>query len=151
MGFLLIFFGSGLKRRLEHGSGDSGHGTVAFGGAILAAGTFVLVGMLEAAMTNAADEGNREAVYTLNQFHSYDWVAWNAGFAALLLATGLGALRNGMFPKLLAWATLVIGAALLTPFGFFGFILLPLWLVVSGLWLTFRDRAVLRAAAPSSI
>jgi hypothetical protein len=24
MGFLLIFFGSGLKRRLEHGNGDSG-------------------------------------------------------------------------------------------------------------------------------
>ena len=150
MGFLLIFFGSGLKRRLEHGSGDSGHGTVAFGGAILAAGTFVLVGMLEAAMTNAADEGNREAVYTLNQLHSYDWVAWNAGFGALLLATGLGALRNGMFPKLLAWATVVIGAALLTPFGFFGFILLPLWLVVSGLWLTFRDRAAFRAPVTSS-
>ena len=102
-------------------------------------------------MTNAADEGNRQAVYTLNQFHSYDWLAWNAAFAALLLATGLGALRNGMFPKLLAWATIVIGAALLTPLGFFGFILLPLWLVVTGLWLTFRDQAVLREAAPSSI
>ena len=101
-------------------------------------------------MTNAADEGNREAVYTLNQLHSYDWVAWNAAFAALLLATGLGALRNGMFPKLLAWATVVIGATLLTPLGFFGFILLPLWLVVSGLRLTFRDRAALRAAATSS-
>ena len=129
MGFLLIFFGSGLKRRLEHGSGD---GTVAFGGAILAAATFALVGMLEAAMTNAAHEGNREAVYTLNQLHSYDWLAWNAAFAALLLATGLGALRNGMFPKLLAWATILIGATLLTPLGFFGFVLLPAWLVVSG-------------------
>jgi hypothetical protein len=150
MGFLLVFFGSGLKRRLEHGSGDSGHGTVAFGGAILAAGTFVLVGMLEAAMTNAADDGNRQAVYALNQLHSYDWVAWNAAFAALLLATGLGALRNGMFPKLLAWASVLIGATLLTPLGFFGFILLPLWLVVSGLWLTFRDRAVLRAATTNS-
>ena len=33
MAFLLIFFGAGLRRRLERGSGDSGHGTVAFGGA----------------------------------------------------------------------------------------------------------------------
>ena len=150
MGFLLVFFGAGLKRRLEHGNGDSGHGTVAFGGAILAAATFALVGMLEAAMTNTAHEGNRQAVYTLNQLHSYDWVAWNAAFAALLLATGLGALRNGMFPKLLAWATIVIGATLLTPLGFFGFILLPAWLVVSGLWLTFWDRARSRSAVTTS-
>ena len=150
MGFMLIFFGAGLKRRLEHGKSDSGHGTVAFGGAILAAGTFALVGMLEAAMTNAAHEENREAVYTLNQLHSYDWVAWNAAFAAMLLATGLGALRNGMFPKPLAWVTIVIGATLLTPLGFFGFILLPAWLVVSGLWLTFRDRARSRTAVTSS-
>ena len=74
--FLLIFFGSGLRRRLDHGGGGSGHGSVAFGGAILAAAMFAVVGMLEAAMTNAADDGQRQAVYTLNQFHSYDWLGW---------------------------------------------------------------------------
>ena len=134
--FLLLFFGTGLKRRLEHGSGDSGHGSVAFGGALLAAATFALVGMLEAAMTNAAHEGQRQAVYTLNQLHSYDWLGWNAAFAALLLATGLGARRNRMLPAPLAWATIVIGASLLTPAGFFGFVLLPLWLIVVGLLLS---------------
>jgi hypothetical protein len=136
MAFLLIFFGAGLRRRLERGSGDSGHGTVAFGGALLAAATFALIGMLEAAMTNAAHEGNRQAVYTLNQLHSYDWLGWNAAFAAMLLATGLGARRNRMLPTPLAWATIAIGASLLTPLGFFGFILLPLWLIVVGLWLS---------------
>ena len=141
MGLLLIFYGAGLRRRLSFGSEDSGHGLVAFGGALLAAGTFLLVGMLEAAMTNAAKDGNRQAVYALNQLHSYDWLAWNAAFAALLLATGLGALRNAMLPKWLAWATVVIGASLLTPAGFFGFILLPVWLFVTGFWLTFRDSA----------
>ena len=134
--FLLLFFGAGLKRRLESGSGNSGHGSVAFGGALLAAATFVLVGMLEAAMTNAAHEGQRQAVYTLNQLHSYDWLGWNAAFAALLLATGLGARRNRMLPAPLAWATIVIGASLLTPVGFFGFILLPVWLIVVGVLLS---------------
>jgi hypothetical protein len=134
--FLLLFFGAGLKRRLEPGSADSAHGTVAFGGALLAAATFALVGMLEGAMTNAAHEGERQAVYTLNQLHSYDWLGWNAAFAAVLLATGLGARRNRMLPTPLAWATIVIGASLLTPLGFFGFILLPLWLIVVGLWLS---------------
>jgi hypothetical protein len=135
MAFLLVFFGAGLRRRLERGA-DFGHGTVALGGALLAAATFGLVGMLEAAMTNAAHEGNRQAVYTLNQLHSYDWLGWNAAFAAVLLSTGLGARRNRMLPAPLAWVTIVIGASLLTPLGFFGFILLPLWLIVVGLWLS---------------
>ena len=134
--FLLLFFGAGLRRRLAQGNGDAGHGSVAFAGAILAAVTFALVGMLEAAMTNAAHEGARDTVYTLNQLHSYDWLGWNAAFAAMLLATGLGARRNGMLPTLLAWATIVIGASLLTPLGFFGLILVPVWLIVVGAWLS---------------
>ena len=97
--FLLLFFGAGLKRRLEQASGDSGHGSVAFGGVLLAAASFALVGMLEGAMANAAHEGERQAVYTLNQLHSYDWLGWNAAFAAVLLATGLGARRNGCCPR----------------------------------------------------
>jgi hypothetical protein len=136
--FLLLFFGAGLRRRLAQGTGDAGHGSVAFGGALLAAATFALVAMLEGAMTNAAHEGERQTVYTLNQLHSYDWLGWNAAFAAMLLATGLGARRNRMLPTPLAWATIVIGASLLTPLGFFGFLLVPVWLIVVGLWLSRR-------------
>ena len=142
--FLLVFFGAGLKRRL----GDAAHGSVAFGGALLAAGTFVVVGMLEAAMTNAAHEGQRQAVYTLNQFHSYDWLGWNAAFSAVLLATGLGARRNGMLPAPVAWITIVVGASLLTPAGFFGFIILPLWLIAVGVLLS-RSNAISREPAGS--
>jgi hypothetical protein len=131
--FLLVFFGAGLQRALRRDGSDSGHGAVAFGGALLAAATFALVGMLEGAATNAAHEGQRQAVYTLSQLHSYDWLAWNAAFAAVLLATGLGARRNGMLPTPLVWTTIVIGASLLTPLGFFGFFLVPLWLIVVGL------------------
>jgi hypothetical protein len=131
--FLLVFFGAGLQRALRRDGRDSGYGAVAFGGALLAAATFALVGMLEGAATNAAHEGERQAVYTLSQLHSYDWLAWNAAFAAVLLATGLGARRNGLLPTPLVWTTIVIGALLLTPLGFFGFFLVPLWLIVVGL------------------
>jgi len=138
--FLLVFFGVDLRRHLRH-ERDAGHGSVAFGGALLAASTFALVGMLEGAATNAAHEGERSATYTLSQLHSYDWLARNAAFAAVLLATGLGALQNGALPAPLAWVTVVIGASLLTPLGFVGFLLLPLWLIVVGLVLTVRrDR-----------
>ena len=145
--FLLVFFGTGLQRRLTRGSRDSGHGAVAFGGALLAAAAFALVGMLEAAATNAAHEGQRQAVYTLSQLHSYDWLAWNAAFAAVLLATGLGARRNETLPTPLAWASIVIGASLLTPLGFFGFFLVPLWLIVVGLTLS---RSALHASRTTS-
>ena len=134
--FLLVFFGAGLQRRLRRETGDSSHGAVAFGSALLAASAFALVGMLEGAATNAAHEGQRQAVYTLSQLHSYDWLAWNAAFAAMLLATGLGARRTGLLPTPLVWATIVIGASLLTPLGFFGFFLVPFWLIVVGVLLT---------------
>lgn len=140
--FLLLFFGAGLKRRLEQGSSDAGHGSVAFAGAILGAAVFALVGMLEGAMTNAAHEGEQNTVYTLNQLHSYDWLGWNAAFAGMLLATGLGARRNRMLPTALAWATIAMGASLLTPLGFFAFILLPVWLIVVGLWLSWTRTAL---------
>ena len=139
--FLLVFFGTGLKRHLTQDP-DAGHGTVAFGGALLAATTFALVGMLEGAATNAAHEGERTATYTLSQLHSYDWLAWNASFAAVTLATGLGALRNGALPRPLSWASVVMGASLLTPLGFFGFFALPFWLILVGLLLP-RRRAEL--------
>jgi hypothetical protein len=96
--FLHLFFGAGLKQRLENENGGSGYGSVAYGGALLAAAMFVLVGMLEAAMANAAHQGQQQAVFTLNQRHSYDWFGWNAAFAALLIATGLGARCNRMLP-----------------------------------------------------
>jgi hypothetical protein len=141
IGLMLLCFGVALQRSLEHGSGGSAHGMVAFGAALLAAAFFAIVGMLEAAITNAAHEGENETVYTLYQFHSYDWLAWNVSFAAVLLATGLGARRNRMLPMPLAWATIVIGASLLTPLGFFGFVLVPVWLVVVGI-------ALFRSASP---
>ena len=138
--FLLVFFGAGLRRHLRGAGHDAGHGTVAFGGALLAAATFALVGMLEGAATNAAHEGRREATYALSQLHSYDWLAWNAAFAALLLATGLGALRSRVLPVPLAWVTVAMGASLLTPLGFVGFFLMPLWLVVVGVLLARRKE-----------
>jgi hypothetical protein len=148
--FLLLFFGAGLKLRLDQRPlGERGsYGSVALGGMVVAAAAFAFVGMLEAAMTSAAHDGQRQAVYTLNQFHSYDWLAWNPAFAAALLSTGLGLRGTGALPTPVIWATIVIGASLLTPLGFFGFILIPLWLIVAGV-LIFRRTDLNDSAAAS--
>ena len=61
-----------------------------------------------------------------------------------MLATGLGARRNGMLPSWLAWATIVLGATQLTPIGFLGSLLIPPWLIVVGIWL-FRSKAAVPA------
>ena len=66
---MLIFFGAGLQRSLGRG-GNSGHGSVAFGGAILGAAGFALIGELEGAAANAAHEGHQEAVYALSQLQA---------------------------------------------------------------------------------
>ena len=79
-------------------------------------------------------------MYALSQLHSYDWLAFNAAWAAVLLATGLGARRNGMLPSWLAWATIVLGATQLTPIGFLGSLFIPPWLIVVGIWL-FRSKS----------
>ena len=126
---MLIFFGAGLQRSLRSNNRDSGHGSVAFGGAILGAAGFALIGMLEGAAANAAHEGHQEAVYALSQLHSYDWLAFNACWAAV--------------PSVLAWATIVLGATQLTPIGFLGSLLIPPWLIVVGIWL-FRTQTSAR-------
>jgi hypothetical protein len=147
---MLIFFGAGLQRSLRSNDRDSGHGSVAFGGAILGAAGFALIGMLEGAAANAAHEGHQESVYALSQLHSYDWLAFNACWAAVLLATGLGARRNGMLPTPLVWATIVIGASQLTPVGFLGSLLIPPWLIVVGLWLSRRKTTSPQPATTAS-
>ena len=40
-----------------------------------------------------------------------------------------------MLPSWLAWATIVLGAAQVTPIGFLGSLLIPPWLIVVGIWL----------------
>jgi hypothetical protein len=91
------------------------------------------------AAANAAHEGHQQAVYALSQLHSYDWLAFNASWTAVLLATGLGARRNRVLPTPLVWATIIIGASQLTPIGFLGSLLIPPWLIVVGIWL-FRAK-----------
>ena len=98
-------------------------------------------------MTNAAHGGaGRPSIRSTNSTLTIGWCGTHP-WRPMLLATGLGARRNRMLPSPLAWATIVIGASLLTPLGFFGFLLLPLWLIVVGLWLSFRPTLALEPIA----
>jgi hypothetical protein len=123
---LLVFVGV-LRRTLDVREGGSAYASVAFAGGIVAAAGLLLTGMLDAAIASSAHRDAEAAVYTLAQLQSYDWVPWIAGFAAMLLGSGAGALRTGALPKAIAWGAIVLGIAFLTPLGFFALFVFPAW------------------------
>jgi hypothetical protein len=64
------------------------------------------------------------------------------GTAALLIASGVSALRSGALPRWLAWAAIVVGLVAVTPLGFFAFLAGLLWIAVTSI-------VLLRAAPPA--
>ncbi len=144
---LFVFFGAGLRSALRSGEAEEAtYSVVAFGGAVLTAAGFVIVGMITLAATTAADHGAQDAVYTINQISAADWIPFTAGLSVLMLAAGVGGLRTLALPRWLSWAAIVLGAAFFTPIGAFGFLLVPFWVIAVSVILYRRSEGV---AAPS--
>ena len=73
-----------------------------------------------------------------------------AGFAILLIASGIGGLRTRALPRPIAIAGLVLGLACLTPAGFFALFALPVWTFVTSIALyRAQNPARLRAHHPA--
>ena len=151
MAALFVFFGAAVRSALRSGEAEeASYSAVAFGGTILAAGGFALDGVLAAATASSADEGQSAATYTLNQLFVADYVPVAAGLAVMLIAAGFGGLRTLALPTWLAVAAAVIGLAFLTPLGFFGYLLLPLWTIATSVVL-YRRRSEPGVAGYGSI
>lgn len=148
MTFLLICFGAAIRARLRSGeANEASYSAVAFAGAIVAAVSTGITGLLIAAAAHAAHQGNDQAVVTINQIVSYDWVPWTAGFAAMVLATGLGGLRTVSLPRWVSWFSILLGIALITPIGIIGFLILPVWLIVTAVTLILSQREATQKVA----
>ncbi len=138
----LVFFGAGLRSVLRGGEGEeANYSVVAFGGAVFAAVGFSIAALLSLATATAADQGSRTAVYTLNQLGAVDWVPFTAGLCVMMLAVGIGGLRTLSLPRSLSWVAIALGVAFLTPFGWFGFLVLPFWVLAASLVLLRGERA----------
>ena len=129
----LLSFGTALRRELDQGV----WGSLAFAGAIVAATGIAVSSAVGAAAAAAADQGAVNATYVLNQLSNNDFVPWLAGFSAMMLASGLGALNVGR-SRPLAWAGIALGLGLWTPVGFFAFPLILLWIAAMGIGLSRR-------------
>lgn len=139
---VMTFFAAALRRSLRSGEGgEATYSAVAYAGAVLLAGSQATAGWLLFAGVSAAGKGDEEAVRTLSHLSTTGWVVWLAPAAAMLLAVGLGGLRNAVLPRWLAVVTLVLGALCLTGVGgFAAFLVMPLWLAVTGVVLGRRQN-----------
>lgn len=137
----LVVFGAELRRAV--GS------PAAAAGSIIAAVGLGVTGSLGAAVATAARHGAHDSTYTLAQLQSYDWVPWIVGFAVMLLATGVAGLQTQALPKAVTIPAVVLGIAFLTPLGFFGLFLLPVWTLVTSVVL-YRHQAPSRGPLAST-
>jgi hypothetical protein len=146
---LFVFFGAGLRSALRSGEAEEAtYSVVAFGGAVLTAAGFVIVGMIGLAATTAADHGAQDAVYTINQISAADWIPFTAGLSVLMLAAGVGGLRTLALPRWMSWVAIVLGVAFFTPVGAFGFLLVPFWVIAVSVVLYRRSEGV---ASPTPV
>jgi hypothetical protein len=148
----LVFFGAGLRSALRGGEGEeSTYSVIAFGGAVFAAVGFVIAAWVSLAAATAADQGARDAVYTLNQLNSVNWIPFTAGLSVMMLGVGIGGLRTLALPKVASWVAIVLGVGFLTPVGPAGFLILPFWVIAVSvlLYRGQRERGGRPAAAGS--
>jgi len=147
-----LFFGGFWRRVLRDAEGPGGSlSTVAFGGSIVAAGSFAIVATLILALTDLADDMDPSAIQAINGIVWDYYIPFLVGMSTFALASGIASVRTRVLPLWLGWIAVILGIATLTPFGFFGMLGTLAWiLVVSGL-LVARSRAAGPAepAAPS--
>jgi hypothetical protein len=143
-----VFFGAGLRSALRGGEGEeSTYSVIAFGGAVFAAVGFVIAAWVSMAAATAADQGAREAVYTLNQLNSVNWIPFTAGLSVMMLGAGIGGLRTVALPKAISWIAIVLGVGFFTPVGPAGFLVLPFWVIAVSLILYRGQRESTGSAA----
>jgi hypothetical protein len=147
---LLIFFSASVRRALRRSEDGSGVlSAAAFGSGIVAATGFATGAAIHFALTEFANSDGITpgAVQALNALDVNFFFPFGVGIAALVLATGLAALRTRVIPIWLAWVAVVLFVVSFTPIGFVGFLLSGLWIIVVSILLW---RAEERAELPSA-
>jgi hypothetical protein len=145
---LFLWFLGTLRARLLAAEGQPGRWTaIAFGSGIATAVMLIASATPVLAAAAAADALEPSAGQALAVAEYAFFIGAEIAGAALLMATGLLAIRTAVLPAWLGWASLVVALLLLTIIGPIGFIAIvigfPLWVVVVSVLLWRRgERAV---------
>jgi hypothetical protein len=122
--------------------------TLAAGGAVAGA-AFVISGMLQFAVTDAADQSSvgGATLQALNVLTADSWVAFNAGLGVMMLGAA-GTLLSRKAMPVLGWIALAAGIALFIPFAdFVGLIVTGLWIIATSVLLYRRGAGLAPAVA----
>jgi hypothetical protein len=145
----LLAFGATVRSALRsRESGEASSSAVAFAGSIVTAVGLLVSAAVSFAASDAADQGHGEATVALDALAQEAWIPITGGLAAMFLATGIGAIRSGGLPRLLAWSALVFGAAFVTPAGLVAFFLTPLWIIATSVVLVRAGNSREQLSAP---
>jgi hypothetical protein len=138
---LLVFFAHLRSVARAVGTGSAGPTVAVAGAAVLSAGA--LVGsMINLALVSAADNHKTSVAETLGVLYNVDWLPFIGGIAVTLIGAGMTVVRAPVVPRWLGWIALAVGiVSLAGPGGFLGFFVLPLWMLVAGLFLFVREPA----------
>jgi hypothetical protein len=146
------FLGELRNRMRRHEAETSGRlSNMAFGGGLVASALFLLVDLANLAGAMRADEDGQILPATAAQLYDVSGLALGAGafaLAVLLVAVAAHALRTAMLPRWLAWASILLAIACLTPWSFFGAMVSLLWVLVVSILLFVRDAPAPAAQTP---
>lgn len=148
---LVALFSTALRSRLRSGEGaESTYSSIAYGGGLLLASAMLLRAWTILAALDATSNHDAGSVRTIAVLSADLWVPWIAATCLLLLGVGLGGLRSAVLPRWLSWMSLgLAGLCLLGPAGIVVDLVMPLWLLATGLAIRRRtsDQRVAVSAA----
>lgn len=146
----LPFFAATLRRSLDWSGGTGRLAMASFGGGVIATTGFFLLSTVHIALAEAAGKTTPQATQTLNVLDNNDFIPMASGMGVFMIASGLAIIRYRLLPAGMGWAALVIGIAIFTPAGFFGFLLAGIWIIAASimLFLAGSRRAEVSPAVP---
>lgn len=144
-----LFFVGYLRTVLR--SAEGGPGTmsaISSAGGIVAATGMLMFSGFAFVLTENIDGFEPAAVQALNALSANFFFPLAGGLATFLLATGLVGVRARALPAWLAWIALVLAVLTFTPIGFFAFLGLILWVLVTSI-LLWNSQGPTTAATPT--
>lgn len=142
--FFLAWFAGSLRSHLaRHEGGDGRLAALGFaggvGGALSVGLGFILLSIGAGRVATAGGLSPQAAVLLYDLSGTIQGGLFAVALGVQVLATSLASLRYGAFPGWFGLVSAALALLLLSPLGYLGLFLAPLWLVVLSLWIYRRQ------------
>ncbi|MDQ1696519.1 MAG: hypothetical protein QOJ03_1872 [Frankiaceae bacterium] len=146
-GALFVFFSASMRALLSRPPARGRLAAAAFGGGIVTAAGILAASTIHLALADSGKHGTADVAQALAYLDNSDYLVFGFGLAAMVLPAGISIVRTRVLPLWLGIVAIVAGVVSFTPFGFFGFLLALVWVIVVSIWLAVRPVADTTALA----